>query len=282
MPARRRSYGDLRLVERHWVAMERYMAYLQRHNPDLLWTARRGNDYGDWLAVGGRETPHDVLATAYWAYDAKLMIEMARALARADRAEHYLTWNLAAGTNGIFLPYILSTVGSQSQAASVALQSASFVLTAVFTVLVFMRFTDRGYVPRRIVWAAGAVMQITAFALFLVLPFTTPVAMANIALFGIGAALAGEAFYKVWSQELFPTLLRGTAQGITFGTARVVLGVWSFFVPVLAETGIKPVAALLTAFLLISGVIGFFFMPHTAGRSLEDIEEERAPDPVPG
>ena len=50
----------------------------------------------------------------------------------------------------------------------------------------------------------------------------------------------------------------------------------------LAETGIKPVAALLTAFLVISGLIGFFFMPHTAGRSLEDIEEERAPDaPAP-
>ena len=83
-----RRYGDLRLVERHWDAMERYMAYLQRHNPDLLWTARRGNDYGDWLAVG-QETPHDVLATAYWAYDAKLMAEMARALGRADRADHY-------------------------------------------------------------------------------------------------------------------------------------------------------------------------------------------------
>jgi inositol transporter-like SP family MFS transporter len=198
----------------------------------------------------------------------------------------YLTWNLAAGTNGIFLPYILRTVGSQSQAASVALQSASFVLTAVFTVFVFMRFTDRGYTPRRVIWAVGAVLQVTAFVLFLVLPFTTPVAMANIALFGIGAALAGEAFYKVWSQELFPTLLRGTAQGITFGTARVALGVWSFFVPVLAETGIRPVAALLTAFLAISGVIGFFFMPRTAGRSLEDIEEERsvttdpAPDPA--
>ena len=48
-----RRYGDLRLVERHWDAMERYMAYLQRHNPDLLWTSRRGNDYGDWL-VGRR------------------------------------------------------------------------------------------------------------------------------------------------------------------------------------------------------------------------------------
>ena len=30
-----------------------------------------------------------MLATAYWAYDAKLMAEMARALGRADRAEHY-------------------------------------------------------------------------------------------------------------------------------------------------------------------------------------------------
>jgi len=83
-----RRYGDVRLVERHWDAMERYMAYLRRHNPDLLWTSRRGNDYGDWLAVG-EETPHDVVATAYWAYDAKLMAEMARALGFGDRAEHY-------------------------------------------------------------------------------------------------------------------------------------------------------------------------------------------------
>ena len=64
------------------------MAYLQRHNPDLLWTARRGNDYGDWLSVGAH-TPRDVLATAYWAYDAQLMAEMAAVLGRPARAEHY-------------------------------------------------------------------------------------------------------------------------------------------------------------------------------------------------
>jgi alpha-L-rhamnosidase len=81
-------YGDTRLLERHWDAMERYMAYLLRHNPDLLWTVRRGNDYGDWLSVGAH-TPRDVLATAYWAHDAKLMADMARALGRDDRAEHY-------------------------------------------------------------------------------------------------------------------------------------------------------------------------------------------------
>ena len=59
-----------------------------RHNPDLLWTSRRGNDYGDWLSVGAH-TPRDVLATAYWAYDAKLMAEMAGVLGQPERAEHY-------------------------------------------------------------------------------------------------------------------------------------------------------------------------------------------------
>jgi alpha-L-rhamnosidase len=83
-----RRYGDRRLLERHWPAMERYMDYLLRHNPDLLWTARRGNDYGDWLSVGD-QTPREVLATAYWAYDALLMSEMADELGRRDRAEHY-------------------------------------------------------------------------------------------------------------------------------------------------------------------------------------------------
>jgi len=64
------------------------MNYLLRHNPDLLWTARRGNDYGDWLSVGA-STPREVLATAYWAHDAALMAELAEVLGRPGRAEHY-------------------------------------------------------------------------------------------------------------------------------------------------------------------------------------------------
>ena len=81
-------YGDLRIVERHWDAMERYVAYLVRHNPDLLWTHRRNNDYGDWLSVGA-DTPRELLGTAYMAYDALLMARMARALGRPDRVAHY-------------------------------------------------------------------------------------------------------------------------------------------------------------------------------------------------
>ena len=76
-------------------------------------------------------------------------------------------------------------------------------------------------------------------------------------------------------------MLRTTAQGLTFGVARFLLGIWSFFVPVLASLSIRPVALILMIFLLISGVVGYFFMPNTAGRSLEEIEAERSGRRIP-
>lgn len=188
----------------------------------------------------------------------------------------YLFWNLAAGTAGLFNPYIIETLGAGGPVASVLLSCSGFFIMLIVTLLVFMRYSDRDYRMRRLLWGIGAIVQVLAYGLLLFLPFTIPVVLANIVLFTAGAALAGEAFYKVFSQELFPTMLRSTAQGITFGVARVILGIWSFFVPVLADKGIGQIAALLTLFLAISGGVGFFFMPDTAGKSLEQIQAERA------
>lgn len=188
----------------------------------------------------------------------------------------YLFWNLAAGTAGIFNPYIINTLHAGGQAMSVGLSSANFLITMIVTITVFMKYSDRDFKTRKLLWGIGAVMQVAAYGLFLFVPFTITSVIANIVLFAASAALSGEAFYKVFSQELFPTMLRGTAQGITFGIARVVLGFWSFFVPVLAHAGIRQIAGLLTLFLAISGVVGYFFMPDTSGKSLEQIETERA------
>jgi inositol transporter-like SP family MFS transporter len=232
----------------------------------VTWALRRG------LAESARWT---AVSTSV-RYKVKALFSGANLRALVWTATIYLFWNLAAGTAGIFNPYFIRTLHAGSQAASVGMYSSAFVIAMIVAVTVFMPLSDRNFKTRKWLWGVGALMQIFAYALFLFAPFTVPTIIVNIIMFAAGGVLAGEAFYKVFSQELFPTMLRGTAQGITFGVARTLLGIWSFFIPMLANTGIRPIAALLTLFLIISGAVGFFFMPDTSGKTLEQIESERA------
>ncbi|HEX2739635.1 MAG TPA: glycoside hydrolase family 78 protein, partial [Rubrobacter sp.] len=84
-----RTYDDTRIVERHYDAMTRWMEYLYEGNPNFLRKNRMGNNYGDWLSPRGDHTPKHLLATAYWAYDAKLMAEMAGVTGRHEDAKKY-------------------------------------------------------------------------------------------------------------------------------------------------------------------------------------------------
>jgi alpha-L-rhamnosidase len=84
-----KMYGTLRPAARCYDAMTRWMEFIWAGNPDHLRSRELGNDYGDWLAPDGDATPHELLATAYWAYDAALMSEMAEALGRGQDALHY-------------------------------------------------------------------------------------------------------------------------------------------------------------------------------------------------
>lgn len=198
----------------------------------------------------------------------------------------YLFWNLTAGTNGAFGSYFNRVLldgqeasATKAQAVGTGLASLSFLCTMIGTVFIFMRYSDRSYRARKWLWGVGAVIQIAAWGMLMFVPYTVPTVFANTIMFGFGAALAGEAFYKVFSQELFPTMHRGTAQGITFGVARTLLGVWSLIAPTLIHENnpnFHALALMLTIFLIISGVVGFFFMPDTSGKSLEQIESERA------
>ena len=82
------QYGDRALVERAWPAMERWMEFVLRTNPNYLRQKALGNNYGDWLAPD-QNTPKDLVATAYWALMAQQMEEMAKALGRTSDAQKY-------------------------------------------------------------------------------------------------------------------------------------------------------------------------------------------------
>ncbi len=89
-----RKYGDTAAIDEMWDAMVRWMDWIAVNNPDHIWREKRGVDYGDWLAVdavkpGDPTTPKDLIATAFWAYDAALMAEMAAATGRDEAATAY-------------------------------------------------------------------------------------------------------------------------------------------------------------------------------------------------
>jgi inositol transporter-like SP family MFS transporter len=186
----------------------------------------------------------------------------------------YGIWNLWAGTNGFFFPYILRTVGAQSQAMSVAMQAAGFFVAMISIGLVFMRYSDK--VNQRLLFALSAAIQVVGMSLLAIFPLTTPVALAYLVLVWFGSGFGAQSFFQLWSAELFPTLIRSTAQGVTFAVVRIGLGLWSFFVPVLTATGFTRLAWILTTFLVVSGLIGTIWAPRNEGKSLDQLEAERA------
>jgi inositol transporter-like SP family MFS transporter len=185
----------------------------------------------------------------------------------------YVFWNLWAGTNGFFLPYILRTVGNQSQTAAVGLTVLSFGVGMLSIYGIFMQISDK--VNQRLLFAVSAIIQIIGMSLFAIFPLTLPVAILHILLMAIGQGFGAQSFFQLWSSEMFPTLLRSTAQGVMFAIVRIVLGIWSFFVPALTATGFHTLAWILTGFLVVSGLIGVIWAPRNEGKSLEELEEER-------
>jgi alpha-L-rhamnosidase len=80
-----RVYGDRRVVERYWSNMVLFMDHLERTSRDLI---RPNEGFGDWVSLNA-DTPKDLLGTAYFAYDALLMSEMAGGIGRDAEAKRY-------------------------------------------------------------------------------------------------------------------------------------------------------------------------------------------------
>jgi len=83
-----KTYGDTRMVERHWKSMTRFMEW--RHastTPEGLGTSL-GNPWGDWLNVN-ETTPVEFIDTCYHVLDCTLMAEMAEAIGHPLEAATY-------------------------------------------------------------------------------------------------------------------------------------------------------------------------------------------------
>lgn len=80
--------GDTTIIEQNWAAMTKYVDAIDSGNSDGLWQHNNGIGFGDWLSPEGR-TDQVLIATAYWAYDATLMRQMAHATGHVADEQKY-------------------------------------------------------------------------------------------------------------------------------------------------------------------------------------------------
>ena len=97
-----RRYGDTAVIDENWAAMEAWMDFVARNNPDHVWRNDRELDLGDWLSVDAIQpadetTPRALCATAYWALCAQMMADMAEATGRSEAADRYRRLRAAIG-----------------------------------------------------------------------------------------------------------------------------------------------------------------------------------------
>ena len=110
-----KNYGDIKMIREFWTEMVGYMKFLEtKSKGDYYFPEASFEDispkggFGDWLSVG-KKTPPDMLATMYYAQNARMMTEMAKAIGEAKDEKHFS--DVSARINEAFIKHYTGTDG---------------------------------------------------------------------------------------------------------------------------------------------------------------------------
>lgn len=175
----------------------------------------------------------------------------------AALALFYGVFNLAANTGGQFGTLLYTELAQTSVSTAGMINTVQFGISFLCAVL-FMRLVD---LPSRMTWfLLGGLLVIAGQAV----PAVFGVNVVSLAtwqvLQGIGGAFAGESMWKVWSQELFPTLLRSTAQGAATFFTRMLAAVCALGTPYLIQSGPTTLFVTLTLAVTFTTALGWFYI----------------------
>lgn len=166
----------------------------------------------------------------------------------------YICWNLLANTFGQFQTFMLV----QAKASQTFATGAGLVLNiiAVFATMAFAKFSGGKY--RNIFFVIGMILQFLAmFSLAILSHDLWPIVVA-IGCYNIGNQVAGEAIYKVWTQEAFPVEIRSSLQGFLSGLSRFICGLFAFVTPMLVvQSVIKTTMFGFSALIIVAFIFGF-------------------------
>ena len=184
----------------------------------------------------------------------------------------YAFWNLAASTNGFFMPYVYEHVGNLSNAMGLGLTCLNFAV-CILTTIIFMYTADK--YNRRKIYAVFSGLGVISWFVW-VLPPTMLQTWMLVFFTVVWGFSMQQQFYQLWSSELFPVRYRATAQGFTFFVTRFSAAVWGFAVPLIMDAlGFQVAAVLMIGFCVISWIAGTFWGGDDRGKTLDEITRDR-------
>ena len=128
------NYADGRLLAQQFEPACRWVDYIHRLNPDLIWVNGRNNDYNDWLngdwvkqagwPSQGGAVPKELFATAFFAHSAQLVSKMAAVLGKSEMELQYrvLFERIKAAFNRRFVDSDGTLLGDTQAGYALALQ----------------------------------------------------------------------------------------------------------------------------------------------------------------
>ena len=179
---------------------------------------------------------------------------------------------------GIWMPTYLRTVRGLS-----ASSTGGFLLIQIFGAL--LGFLAGAWlsdaIGRRLTFMLSAIGSLLMVLVYMFVP------MSNTALFFVGLPLNAVLLMKFppmgpFMTELYPTAVRGNAQGFCYNAGRAIGAVFPTLVGVLSETmPLGPAIAVFSAMAFGLMIVTLLMLPETRGRRLDNLEAPaEAPDPA--
>lgn len=174
----------------------------------------------------------------------------------------YICWNLLANTFGQFQTFMLV----QAKASQTFATGAGLILNFVslFATMAFAKAAGGQY--RNTFFFFGMLIQfISMFSLAILSHALWPIVIA-IGVMSIGSNVAGEAIYKVWTQEAFPIEIRSSLQGFIGGFSRFLCGLFAIITPALVVQSVIKVT--------MFGFSGMIIIAFIAGMAMVHLENK--------
>lgn len=170
----------------------------------------------------------------------------------------YVGWGLMANTWGQFKAFFLTTVSGATQSSATAWLFIA-TLSGLVTGMVFVRIADTRW--RKPLFYVGAVGQIAAMVLGAVTGGEVFWVMIIVLLtFNLMYPFAGEAIYKVWTQEGFPANARASAQGFTSAIARFIFAGFAVITPTIIADSPSGLLWILAGCATFAAIVGSYLI----------------------